>query len=245
MTPIDAGSFNESIVLCDGPNAVVRIGPLHVDHDIPHRGADGAHLSIFGPFIAITPSRTYTRQSGNGIDSLRLAQFRRDLHTLNEKRVGGIHLGDHDYHLVFELIAEGDGIQVNFTSPSADIFDREVAFIGWDRIPEILAQIDEIDRLFGPLTGYCEACARPDETYSESTVASHEFLVSYDVGYDIIRAVIVADSVEQITDLYPELTIELEWPTDLTDSQYENLPRAFATAPPTGILTLILDDRRK
>jgi hypothetical protein len=56
--------------------------------------------------------------------------------------------------------------------------------------------------------------------------------------------VIVADSVEPITASYPELTIEHDWPTDLTDSQYNNLPRAIAAEPPVGFLALVLGDRQ-
>jgi hypothetical protein len=220
MTATDADS-GISIVMADGASGSARIGPLSVKPDTRWRGPDGAHHFIYGSFKAVTfAGRLHVCEPGNGIDSLRLANFRSDLQILDNARLGSIHIGDHDFYMVFELIAAGDWIQVEFTDPSQDVWGRELTSIPWDRLPGIIEQIGVVERSLSPLTGCCGVCSEPRPTYDPHRFTHHEFLVSYDYGEDIVRSVIVAKSEDEVAQLCPELTLEHLWPNGLTDAQY-------------------------
>ena len=238
-------SFGPSIVLADSEDGVVRIGPLTVDHESIFRGEDGAFDFLVGPISVMEPDgTTWTRDSENGIDSLRLARLRDDLATLERSRVGSIHLGDHDYLEILTLVADDDRVQVTFTHPSLEVWDHPVASFRWDRIPAIIEQINNVESTYGPLTGCCGACGIPTLTYSSTPrVVLREFIAEYDNGIDVMRAVVFATSEAQLTAQYPELGITRPTQHDLLDAAYQALDQVRLDAAPTGILGAVIAGR--
>jgi hypothetical protein len=238
-------SVGTSIVLADSDDGVVRIGPLTVDHESIFRGEDGAFDFLVGPISVIEPDgTTWTRDSGNGIDSLRLGRLRDDLATLEKGRVGSIHTGDHDYFEILTLVADNARVQVTFTHPSLGVWDHPVATFTWDRIPAIIEQINNVERTYGPLTGCCRACGIPTLTYSPTPrVVLREFIAEYDYGTDIMRAVVLAPSEVQLTAQYPELVVTRPTHHDLLDAAYQALDQVRLDAVPTGILSAVIADR--
>jgi hypothetical protein len=238
-------SFGPSIVLADSEDGVVRIGPLTVDRESIFRGEDGAFHFLVGPISVIEPDgTTWTRDSANGIDSLRLARLRDDLAALEKSRVGSIHIGDHDYFEILTLVADDDRVQVTFTHPSLAVWDHPVATFPWDRVPAIIEHINNVERTFGPLTGCCGACGTPALTYSSTPrVVLREFIAAYDDGIDVMRAVVFAPSEAQLTAQYPELVITRPAQHDLLDAAYQALDHVRLDAAPTGILGAVIANR--
>ncbi len=238
-------SFGETIVLADSDDGVVQIGPLTVDSESIFRGEDGAFDFLIGPISVIEADGTiWTRDSENGIDSVRLARFRDDLATLADGRVGSIYFGDHDYFEILTLVADDDRVHVTFTHPSLEVWDHPVATFTWDRIPAIVEQINNLERALGPLTGCCGACATPALTYSPTPrVVMREFLAEYDYGTGTIRAVVFAPSEVQLVGQYPELVITRPTRHDLLDAAYQALDQVRLDAATTGILRAVIADR--
>lgn len=76
----------------------------------------------------------------------------------------------------------------------------------------------------------------------------HEFLVCYDYGMGGLWGVFMARTAEEITDVYPELTVVTERPKWMTEENYQRLrDRELhdVDGAPGGILNAILSDRAK
>ena len=241
------GESAVSIVLGHSSAGEICIGPLYVRPDLPYRTPEGGYDFIFGPIVAVADDGTrFVRESGNGIDSLRLAHLRTDLGILERERVGSVHVGDHDYFEILGFVASGEGMQVRFTHPSLDIWDLEITTIGWERASAIVEQIDEVERAFGLLTGCCGACGVPSSTYESSATAGHEFLVTY--AYDVgeLSGVVLADSEESIAALYPELVVARVQAAWIGDDRFRALrdeQRLRLDVPPSGVLSAVVADR--
>ena len=75
-----------------------------------------------------------------------------------------------------------------------------------------------------------------------------EFLVVYDYGMGGLWAVVLADSVDQITTRYPEVKIATDRPAWMDDSDFERLRQEVAdisVAEDQGIFKAVVADRSK
>lgn len=76
----------------------------------------------------------------------------------------------------------------------------------------------------------------------------HTFLVAYDYGMGGLWGLVLARSAREIQSLYPELGIAYERPSWMTDEVYEQIRHQELhdiDDPPSGILAVLLSDRRK
>ena len=73
----------------------------------------------------------------------------------------------------------------------------------------------------------------------------YEFLVTYDDGFSVYWAVLMAPSAEEILSKYPELVIAERRPDGMNEDDYVELrSRAlWLDQPPAGILVALLEDR--
>jgi hypothetical protein len=161
-----------SILIAETESGSISIGPLSVDPSLPWRGPNGEHDFIFGPITVVAEDGTrVVRESGNGIDAVRFANLRQDLHMLERERIGTVTFGDHDWFKILKFVARGeDVIHVYLTVPALDLWDGEIMTITWDRISAVIRQVDAVEAAFGALTGCCGACGLHGPTYA----ASHE-----------------------------------------------------------------------
>jgi hypothetical protein len=75
-----------------------------------------------------------------------------------------------------------------------------------------------------------------------------KFLVGYDYGMGGLWAMVDADTKEEITRKYPELTVVLERPKWMSAEHYEDLlakRHYFIKDAPEGVLAVVVSDRQK
>ncbi len=71
-------------------------------------------------------------------------------------------MGDHDSYDVITFVGDGErNVSVLFSDPSLDLWAMPVTTISIDEVPSLIGQIDEVERVLGPLTGCCDACGEP------------------------------------------------------------------------------------
>jgi hypothetical protein len=75
-----------------------------------------------------------------------------------------------------------------------------------------------------------------------------EFLVCYDYGMGGLWGILIAESVDAISAVYPELSIATDRPRWMTAERYADLratPLWLDDDPPTGLLHALVADRGK
>ena len=80
------------------------------------------------------------------------------------------------------------------------------------------------------------------------TADKQEFLVCYDYGMGGLWGLFVARNADEITRVYPELTVVTERPKWMTEEKYQDLRERELhdiDGAPWGILNAVLEDRDK
>ena len=122
---------------------------------------------MLGPIVVVDAAgATETLDDRNGIEALALANFRDDLEQMLAHGHGLVFFGDHDFGQIAELeIIRPGVVRVLANLASLDRFDITVGEFALFSLNEIVEQVNRVESMCGPLTGYCDGCGRPSSAY--------------------------------------------------------------------------------
>jgi hypothetical protein len=155
-----ASELTVSIVCPEGGS--INFGPLRKS-----LGFTSVYNFLLGPIVVVDATgRAETLDDRSGIEAMALAHFRDDLGQMLEHGQGLVFFGDHDFSQIAELeIIRPNVVRVLANLASLDRFDIAVGELAMSSLNEIVEQINRVESMCGPLTGYCDGCGRPSSGY--------------------------------------------------------------------------------